>query len=82
MPTEPPPGGAATGPFAATFAAIARGCDRLDRMTRVRPSPALLGAGAGFSTISGAALLETEVGRLALVDQWERTASAFGTAAT
>lgn len=26
----------------------------------------------------GAALLETEVGRLALVDQWERTALAFG----
>src|SRR6266545_3516283 len=31
-----------------------------------------------ISTISSAALLETEVGRLALVDQWERTASAFG----
>ena len=31
-----------------------------------------------ISTISSAALLQTEVGRLALVDQWERTASAFG----
>jgi hypothetical protein len=28
--------------------------------------------------VSGALLLETEVGRLALVDQWERTAIAFG----
>jgi hypothetical protein len=28
--------------------------------------------------LSGAALLETDVGRLALVDQWERTAIAFG----
>ncbi len=31
-----------------------------------------------ISTVCGAALLQTEVGRLALVDQWERTASAFG----
>ncbi|MDO8794159.1 MAG: YIP1 family protein [Vicinamibacterales bacterium] len=31
-----------------------------------------------ISTISTAALLQTEVGRVALVDQWERTASAFG----
>ena len=31
-----------------------------------------------ISTVSSAALLQTEVGRLALVDQWERTASAFG----
>jgi hypothetical protein len=30
------------------------------------------------STLCGAALLQTEVGRVALVDQWERTASAFG----
>lgn len=30
------------------------------------------------SALSGAALLETEVGQLALVDQWERTAIAFG----
>src|SRR3954471_17679136 len=30
------------------------------------------------STGSSAALLQTEVGRLALVDQWERTAAAFG----
>lgn len=31
-----------------------------------------------ISTISTAALLQTEVGRVALVDQWERTATAFG----
>src|SRR6266513_777400 len=31
-----------------------------------------------ISTISSAAFLQTEVGRLALVDQWERTATAFG----
>lgn len=31
-----------------------------------------------ISTISTAALLQTDVGRVALVDQWERTASAFG----
>jgi hypothetical protein len=31
-----------------------------------------------ISTLSGAALLQTDVGRVALVDQWERTASAFG----
>jgi len=31
-----------------------------------------------ISTLSGAALLQTETGRLALVDQWERTAAAFG----
>ena len=30
------------------------------------------------STLSSAALLQTETGRLALVDQWERTAAAFG----
>lgn len=30
------------------------------------------------STLSSAALLQTDVGRLALVDQWERTAAAFG----
>lgn len=30
------------------------------------------------STLSGAALLQTETGRLALLDQWERTAAAFG----
>lgn len=30
------------------------------------------------TTISGALLLSTEVGQLALVDQWERTAVAFG----
>lgn len=31
-----------------------------------------------ISAVSGAVLLQTEVGRVALVDQWERTASAFG----
>jgi len=31
-----------------------------------------------ISTLSGAALLQTEVGRVALLDQWERTAAAFG----
>ncbi len=31
-----------------------------------------------ISSASSAALLQTEVGRLALVDQWERTAAAFG----
>ena len=30
------------------------------------------------SLLSGAALFETDVGRLALIDQWERTAVAFG----
>lgn len=30
------------------------------------------------SLVSSAALLETDVGRLALIDQWERTAVAFG----
>lgn len=30
------------------------------------------------SAVSTAALLQTEVGRVALVDQWERTATAFG----
>src|SRR5690242_13796843 len=31
-----------------------------------------------LSAVCSTALLKTEVGRLALVDQWERTASAFG----
>ena len=31
-----------------------------------------------ISALSSAALLQTETGRLALVDQWERTAAAFG----
>lgn len=31
-----------------------------------------------FTLVSNAALFETEVGRLALADQWERTALAFG----
>ncbi len=31
-----------------------------------------------ISTLSSAALLQTDIGRVALVDQWERTASAFG----
>ena len=31
-----------------------------------------------ISSLSGAAFLQTETGRLALVDQWERTAAAFG----
>ena len=49
--------------------------------TRVIESPRWLGVLAlttAVTFVSSAALLETETGRLALVDQWERTAIAFG----
>jgi hypothetical protein len=39
---------------------------------------AVLGLTFAVTFACGAILLETEVGRLALVDQWERTALAFG----
>lgn len=52
----------------ATFEAVAAG-----------PRWAGLMAGSAAATaLAGALLFQTEVGRLALVDQWERTAIAFG----
>ena len=50
-------------------------------LTRVIQSPrwvAVLTLTTSVTFISSAVLLETETGRLALVDQWERTAIAFG----
>jgi hypothetical protein len=49
--------------------------------TRVVESPRWIGALALTTVVtflSSAALLETETGRVALMDQWERTAVAFG----
>jgi hypothetical protein len=54
----------------ATFAALAR----TPRWV------AVMGLTLAVTFLSNAALLETEVGRLALMDQWERTAVAFGQA--
>ena len=52
----------------ATFAALAR----------TPRWAAVMGLTLVVTFLSNAALLETEVGRLALIDQWERTAVAFG----
>src|SRR5919109_4376996 len=48
---------------------------------RVVQSPRWVGVlllTSAVTFVSSAALLETDTGRLALVDQWERTAVAFG----
>ena len=73
----------APAPSADSFAGRVLGIIRAPRQTMVlvAAAPSWLAVLAATFIVTfacGAVLLETEVGRLALVDQWERTALAFG----